>query len=35
MFQYMVGVWLVRHGSSVEWKMLGLGAGGRVVLEGW
>ena len=35
MFQCMVGVWLVRQGSNVFWKMLGLGAGGSVVLEGW
>ena len=35
MFQCMVGVWLVRQDSSVLWKMLWLGAGETVVLEGW
>ena len=31
----MVGVSLVRQDRSVLWKMLGLGAGESVVLQGW
>ena len=31
----MMNVWLVRHGSGVYWRMLGLRIGGRVVLGGW
>ena len=35
MFQCMVGVSLVRQDRSILWKMLGLGAGESVVLQGW
>ena len=35
MFRCMVSVWLVRPGNSIFWKILGLGAGGSMVLEGW
>ena len=35
MFRHMVGVWLVRQGSSVLWKTFEFDAGGSVVLEGW